>query len=83
MGLLDKLFKKKEQPKSDECVLIHLDGIGLPDQVYQECDTSTLEDQLIDAIARGNAGSWTDMKRERRKQQSSNMDQTLTIFTKL
>jgi hypothetical protein len=56
MGILDKLLKKKQQPKSDECVLIHLDGAGLPDQVYQECDLSTLEDMLAEAIERSHAG---------------------------
>jgi hypothetical protein len=56
MGLLDRFLKKKEQPKPDECVLIHLDGVNLPDKVYQECDTSTLEDQLIEAIKSSQAG---------------------------
>lgn len=56
MGILDKLFGKKEQPKSEECVLIHLDGVSLPDEVYAECDLSTLEDQLIEAIQKINAG---------------------------
>jgi len=40
----------------DECVLIHLDGVNLPDDVYKECDMLTLEDQLIEAIKRSNAG---------------------------
>jgi hypothetical protein len=56
MGLFDKFLKKKEQPKLDECVLIYLDGVNLPDDVYNECDTSTLEDQLIEAIKRDQAG---------------------------
>ena len=37
-------------------MLIHLDGVGLPDSVYQECDLSALEDQLIAAIAANKAG---------------------------
>jgi hypothetical protein len=56
MGLFDKFMKKKEASNSDECVLIHLDGVHLPDQVYQECDLSTLEDMLIEAIESSNAG---------------------------
>jgi hypothetical protein len=56
MGLFDRLLKKKKQTRLDECVLIHLDGVNLPDEVYQECDTSTLEDQLIEAIKSQQAG---------------------------
>jgi len=56
MGLFGKFLKKKQEPKSDECVLIHLDGVNLPDKVYQECDLSTLEDLLIDVIESNNAG---------------------------
>jgi hypothetical protein len=56
MGIFDKFLKKKEAPKSDECVLIHLDGVNLPEKVYEECDLSTLEDLLIEAIESENAG---------------------------
>jgi hypothetical protein len=54
MGIFDKLFRSTE-PKSAEldtreAVLIHLDGTGLPDSVYDECDLMTLEDQLIAAL---------------------------------
>ena len=56
MGLFDKFLKKKEEPKSNECVLIHLDGVNLPDKVYQECDLSTLEGMLIEAIESNNVG---------------------------
>jgi hypothetical protein len=55
MGFLDKLLKKKS-PAPQECVLIHLDGVNLPGQVYEENDLSTLEDLLIDAINRSHAG---------------------------
>jgi len=33
-----------------ECVLVHLDGTSLPDNVYEECDVMTLSDQLGEAI---------------------------------
>jgi hypothetical protein len=56
MGLFNKLLGRKEQPKLDQCVLIHLDAVGLPDTVYEECDLSTLEDQLIAAMAANRAG---------------------------
>jgi hypothetical protein len=57
MGFLDKLLKK-EQPKSDECVLIHLDAANLPDEVYEKYDLSTLEDQLIGAIQSSRTGEF-------------------------
>ncbi len=57
MGIFDRVLgKKKEPPKVDECVLIHLDGVSLPDEVYANCDLSTLEDQLIEAIQKSRAG---------------------------
>ena len=58
MGLLSKFLGKKDQPKLEEAVLIYLDGTGLPDQIYQEYDLSTLEDQLIDAIGAEHAGEF-------------------------
>jgi hypothetical protein len=56
MGLLGKLVGKKEKPKLEECVLIYLDGVNLPDEVYAECDLLTIEDRLIEAIEKGQAG---------------------------
>jgi hypothetical protein len=50
MGFLNKFLKNKAQRKSDECVLIFLDAMNLPDEVYKNYDLSTLEDQLIEAI---------------------------------
>ena len=55
MGIFDKLFKKAPA-KAAECVLIHLDGLNLSDEVYRDCDLSTLEDQLIEAIESDGAG---------------------------
>jgi hypothetical protein len=47
MGFLQKLFGiKKAAEREEHAVLVYLDGIGLPDNVYQECDTSTLEDMI-------------------------------------
>ena len=34
-----------------QAVLIYLDGTGLSDEIYAECDVSTLEDQIIAAVA--------------------------------
>src|SRR5688572_12586556 len=41
-----------------QAVLIHLDGVGLPDHVYKECDLATLEDRLAEAIAAGQIGEF-------------------------
>ena len=55
MGFLEKLLKKKSTAPQ-ECVLIQLDGMNLPDRVYQENDLMTLEDLLVDAIDQSGAG---------------------------
>jgi hypothetical protein len=43
------LARPAPQPPS-QAVLVHLDGIGLPDAVYEEYDLATLEDQLTERI---------------------------------
>jgi hypothetical protein len=58
MGLLSKFFGTKDKAKLEEAVLIYLDGTGLPDQIYQEYDLSTLEDQLIEAIGVEHVGEF-------------------------
>ena len=51
MGWLDKILGKTSAKSEDQAVVITLDGTSLPDEVYEQCDTSTLEDQLTDALA--------------------------------
>jgi hypothetical protein len=34
----------------EHAVLVHIDGVGLPDQVYEECDLATLEARLSEAL---------------------------------
>jgi hypothetical protein len=58
MGLFDRLLKKKAPSKSEECVLIYLDCVNLPAQVYEEYDLATLEEQLATIINRNGAGEW-------------------------
>lgn len=59
MGWLDRIFKK---PKATvvvseraeppvQALLIELDGVSLPDEVYEECDVDRLEEQLTEALA--------------------------------
>jgi hypothetical protein len=50
MGLFDKLLGKKEPPKPEDTVIVYLDGINLPDEVYKEYDLTTLATVLEDAI---------------------------------
>ena len=51
MGLFSRLFrsdpKPSEPPDGRECVLIHLDGTSLPDEVYQQCDAVTMSGELV------------------------------------
>ena len=51
MGWFDKLFGKASVKSEDQAVIITLNGTSLPDVVYEQCDTSTLEDQLAEALA--------------------------------
>ncbi len=60
MSLLSRLFGKKAGPapppdpaSSDlQAVLVHLDGVNLPDHVYQENDLATIESQVTEALSR-------------------------------
>lgn len=54
MGLIDRIFGRRK--RVDQAVLVHLDGAGLPDEVYAECDLATIEDQLCAALEREPVG---------------------------
>ena len=41
-----------------QAVLVHLDGAGLPDAVYETCDTSTLGDRLREVVQRDSLGEY-------------------------
>lgn len=62
MNFLRRLFgsssKATHGPAEQHAVLVYLDGTGLPDEVYTECDLATLEDRLHAAIARVGAGEY-------------------------
>lgn len=64
MGIFERLFGKKgggkvpPPRKPQEAVLVHLNGTDLPDSVYQECDTATIEDMLIEIIERDGLGEF-------------------------
>lgn len=42
----------------EQAVLVYLDGKGLPKEVYEKYDLSTLEDQLIQAIESQSLGEF-------------------------
>lgn len=42
----------------EQAVLIHLDGVNLPDEVYENHDLATLEDQLIDMLEASRLGDY-------------------------
>jgi hypothetical protein len=58
MGFLKSLFGNKSSASSQQAVLVYLDGTNLPPKVYEECDLSTIGEQLTEAIARGKLGEF-------------------------
>jgi hypothetical protein len=69
MGFFKRLFGTRSTSEShsavkpsssdaQQAVLVHLDGTGLPDHVYAECDLATIEDRLIEALSRGQFGAF-------------------------
>jgi hypothetical protein len=63
MSFLKNLFRTKaEGPHkgggNTQAVLVHLDGVGLPAAVYEQCDLATIEDQLTGVIERGRLGEF-------------------------
>jgi hypothetical protein len=63
MSIFRGLFGKRTATPAtteaaDQAVLVYLDGLGLPDEVYAHYDLATLEDQLIAAIQAGALGEF-------------------------
>lgn len=53
MSFFSKLFGKKpikDSPKVEQAVIVQLDAVSLPQEIYDKYDLSTLEDSLIDAL---------------------------------
>jgi hypothetical protein len=57
MSFFAKLFGRAK-PSPDQAVLVHLDGTGLSDAVYEEYGLATLEDQLTEALTRKGTGEF-------------------------
>ena len=55
MTWFKRLFGHSAPPSEaapvDQSILITLDGVGLPDWVYQECDLDRLEERLVEVMA--------------------------------
>lgn len=61
MGIFDKFLKKQPvaiPSPAEQAVLIHLNGTDLAQDVYDNYDTSTLEDLLIDALQSSSLGEF-------------------------
>ena len=43
---------------TERAVLVHFDGNGWPEHVYEKCDTSTIEDQLIEIFKTDKQGDF-------------------------
>lgn len=57
MNFLSRIFgRPATQLVQDQAVLIYLDGQGLPEEVYADCDLMTLEEQLGHALGSGKLG---------------------------
>ena len=60
MGIFQRLFggASAKAAAPSQAVLVHLDGQGLPDEVYEEYDLATIEDQLRAVIDAGGLGEF-------------------------
>src|ERR1700721_1938462 len=61
VSFLRNLFRTKPSGSKDggvntQAVLVQLDGVSLPATVYEQCDLATIEDQLVEVIARERLG---------------------------
>ena|SRR5690349_22740189 len=45
-------------PDEAQSILVHLDGTGLPDQVYRDFDLATLEDLLVAVMEKNKLGEF-------------------------
>jgi len=66
MGFLARLLgRKPPAPKggsAQQAVLVYLDGLRLPPEIYAKYDLATIEDRLIEVIQRGHLGKFDGNK---------------------
>ena len=62
MGLLSRLFRggsaQGQHSDARQCVLVHLDGTSLADDVYRQWDVMTLSGQLEEVLGRQKLGEY-------------------------
>ena len=65
VNIFKKLFGREPEKATapvgqteEQAVIVRLDGSGLPDETYQDYDLATLEDRLIDVVARSQSGEY-------------------------
>jgi hypothetical protein len=62
MGYLSRLFRlgthSTEPDEDQECVLVHLDGTSLPDDVYEQCDVWTISERIEEVLHREELGEY-------------------------
>jgi hypothetical protein len=64
-NLFSKIFTKNQAAQTEsvnssaeQAVLIYLDGIGLPSEIYQKYDMATLEDQIVAVLEEKGNGEY-------------------------
>ena len=66
MGFLARLFGRKspatKSGSAQQAVLVYLDGLRLPSEVYAQYDLATIEDRLIEVIQRDHLGQFDGNK---------------------
>jgi hypothetical protein len=63
MSIFKRIFGKTpldqaQSEQTQQAVLVHLDGTGLPDHIYHEYDLATIEDRLIEVLERERLGEF-------------------------
>jgi hypothetical protein len=62
MSFFSRLFGKKpvstNHSENEQAVIVYLDGTGLPDEIYEKYDSSTIEDRLIEVIDHDGLGEF-------------------------
>lgn len=58
VAAMQSFIRKVFKQAGEQAVLVYLDGVSLPEEVYESCDLFTLEDQLEDALRENGAGDF-------------------------
>jgi hypothetical protein len=61
MSIFKRLFGNEQSQDCQappQAVLVHLDGVGLPDHIYQVCDLATIDEMLTEVLERDGLGEF-------------------------